>query len=195
MKILVNAITASRIVGSIALLIIGWGTERMEYLPLSFFIVYCWCILSDLIDGPISRKTNTTSNFGALFDSLADVAMIAASLVVFVPMFPADQGFGPWIFYVIGFVVLIRISSMIIGLVKYKAVTLLHTYSSKGAALIMVTFPILWISFGSVAPAFLIIASAQFVASAEEFVINIYSKELDRNVKGIFDAMKRKRAA
>ena len=185
MKILVNVITGSRIVGSIALLIIGFGTERMELLPPLFFIVYCWCIASDLIDGPISRKTGTTSDFGALFDSLADAAMIVASLIVFVPMFPADEGFGSWIFVVIAVVVAIRVVSMIIGLIKYRAVTLLHTYSSKGAALVMITFPVLWIFLG-LAPAFIIIASAQAVASVEEFFINIISKELDRNIKSVF---------
>ena len=192
-KILVNAITASRIVGSIIFLIIGFGAQTMADLPFEFFAIYIWCVISDLIDGPISRKTKVTSNFGALHDSIADLVMIVAALVVFLPMFATDPtftytiipGFGSWIFYVVGFVVAIRVVSMIIGLVKYKTVTLLHTYSSKGAALIMASFPILWGAIGLV-PAFSVMAFGQFIASTEEMVINILSKELDRNVTTVF---------
>lgn len=191
MKIVVNLITASRIVGA-GILLFAMGYSSPDALPTWFFAVYIWCVISDLIDGPISRKTNTTSDFGALFDSIADVAFIAAALIIFVPRFPADATFGEWIFVVIGVVVGIRVLSMIIGLIKYKTVTLLHTYSSKAAALIMCVFPILWIWL-PLNWAFSIIATAQSIASLEELIINIYAKELNRNVKGIFEAVKKGR--
>jgi CDP-diacylglycerol---serine O-phosphatidyltransferase len=53
------------------------------------FIMACWLILGaalcDVIDGPVARLTNTASNFGLQYDSLADVVAfgVAPSFLMF----------------------------------------------------------------------------------------------------------------
>jgi len=179
MKTIVNLITTCRIIGAIFLLFV-------EPMSAVFFAIYIMCIVSDIIDGPIARKTNSATNFGALYDSIADIAFIAAVLFVFLPLLPSDPAFGLWIFYLVGVVVVTRLLTWAIGFAKYRTLTLLHTYANKGAGLIMASFPIFWALIG-LTPAFLIVFAAAFLSAFEELIITIISKELKRNVTTVFD--------
>jgi len=46
-----------------------------------FLILYVICGLSDVLDGIIARKTNTTSNFGAKLDTIADFIFVTILLI------------------------------------------------------------------------------------------------------------------
>lgn len=66
-----NVITASRIVCAVILFF-------FNDINGAFLAIYAYCGVSDLIDGPIARKTNKTSNVGALLDTIGDVATYVA---------------------------------------------------------------------------------------------------------------------
>ncbi|MBQ9553045.1 MAG: CDP-alcohol phosphatidyltransferase family protein [Clostridia bacterium] len=66
-----NIITASRVVCAIILFF-------FHDINGAFLAIYAYCGISDLIDGPIARKLNQTSNIGALLDTVGDVATYVA---------------------------------------------------------------------------------------------------------------------
>ena len=174
-KTSIMLITWSRIAGAFILLFF------VTPLSVLFYIIYIWCVISDIIDGPLARKTNTASDFGALLDSIADLALIISMLIVFIPILP----FEVWMLFLIALVIAIRLLSMAIGLKKYRTITLLHTYSSKASALIMASFPVLYITIG-MTPMFLIIFASAFLAAVDELQINIKSDVLVRDTPGLF---------
>lgn len=72
-KNLANIITMMRVVLSLPLLL-------SEPLSPSFYILYCLCGLSDMVDGFVARRTNSESRFGERIDSLADIVFVAMVL-------------------------------------------------------------------------------------------------------------------
>ncbi len=53
---------------------------------LLFWIVYSLCGFSDIIDGYIARKTNSTSKLGSLLDSIGDIVFMSSAIIVFLPI-------------------------------------------------------------------------------------------------------------
>jgi CDP-diacylglycerol--glycerol-3-phosphate 3-phosphatidyltransferase len=185
MKILVNTITASRVFAALSLLliapmVIGFDNPTI-LMTVLFYVIYTYCVASDIADGHIARRAKVTTNFGALFDSIADLIFIAVVLFIFVPvLFQA-----PWTLYLVGLVLVTRFIAFGIGYAKYKTLTLLHTYSNKAAGLVMAAFPIFFMLFG-LPIGFSIIFAAAYLSALEEFFITIFSKKLDRNIVSIF---------
>ena len=70
-KHIANIISISRVIGAIALFFFSNITTP-------FLIIYVFCGITDLIDGPIARKTNSTSPLGATLDTVGDVATYLA---------------------------------------------------------------------------------------------------------------------
>lgn len=65
-KHLANIVTLSRVVGAVALFC-------MNSISQAFLAVYVFCGFTDLIDGPIARKMNSSSELGATLDTVGDV--------------------------------------------------------------------------------------------------------------------------
>jgi len=145
-----------------------------------FYAVYTLCVASDIIDGPLARKTNTTSNLGALLDSAADFLLAMVVLFILVPILPLET----WMLFAIVLVLFLRIVGFSIGFYKYRTFTMLHTYANKVQGLVLALFPLF---FGLVGLniAFTIAFLAAFISAIEELAITIYSKELDRNITWI----------
>ena len=177
---MINALTISRLFGAIALLVLnmlGIMTPEMAI----FYVVYFACVVSDFIDGPIARRTNSTSNFGSLMDSVADIVLALVVLVIFIPILDLQ----PWMFAMIAIVLSVRALSFGIGFVKYRTFTMLHTYSTKVAGAFLGLFPILLFLFDlPITITFLFIGA--LLSGLEELAITIRSKELDRNIKSFF---------
>lgn len=173
-KYLPNSITASRIVFSAALLLIK---------PLSFwfFTAYLLCVVSDILDGYIARKTKSSSQFGATLDSIADAVFIGVLLIIFIPMLRWPL----WILFWIGSIALVRFISLAVGFVKYHAFAFLHTYANKLTGGLLFCFPFLYGIAGLVPTAFLICGAAT-LSAIEELAINLASKELSRDIRSIF---------
>ena len=74
-----NICTMLRIVGTVGLLLI-------RPLTLPFYLLYTFCGITDVLDGTIARATNSTSEFGARLDSIADLIFYAVMIVKFFPI-------------------------------------------------------------------------------------------------------------
>ena len=78
-KHIANILTGCRIFGSILLLF-------FPAFSLEFYITYLLCGFSDMIDGKIARKTNSTSRFGSQLDTIADLTFVVISLFKLLPV-------------------------------------------------------------------------------------------------------------
>ena len=74
-----NGITLLRILCSLVLLF-------CMPLSLPFYVLYTAAGLSDILDGFIARKTNTSTQFGAKLDTFADIVFTAVALIKILPI-------------------------------------------------------------------------------------------------------------
>ena len=188
MKHIPNALSFSRILGAVLLLLGSFEVLPIPPLSAPFFVIYILCIISDLIDGPIARKTKTVTNFGSSLDSIADMVLIFTVLAIFIFFIP-DMDFKMWMFVCVGIVIVIRAVSVIIGFKKFRAAAVLHTYSSKATSLILAAFPVFYWFLG-IDIAFGIIAAAAIPSAIDELVINIRQKKLKMDVISMFHVNK-----
>ena len=73
-KQIANMITGFRILCSIVLIL-------LPVFSVQFYIVYLVCGLSDMADGAVARRTNSTSSFGSKLDTAADIIFVVAAVV------------------------------------------------------------------------------------------------------------------
>ena len=119
-KNVANILTAFRIFGSILLLFFPVFSEV-------FYCIYILCGFSDMIDGTIARKTNSTSEFGAKIDTAADLAFITVSLIKILPIIHIPRWL--WIWGIA--IAIIKIGNIIWGYASKKQFISLHTIMNK----------------------------------------------------------------
>ena len=134
-KNIANILTACRILGSILLLF-------FPAFSVAFYIIYIFCGFSDMIDGTIARKTNSTSQFGSQLDTIADLVFVVASTIRLLPEFRLP----PWLWIWSGIIAIIKISSIIWVYVSKKQFASMHTIMNKATGLLLFLLP-LTISF------------------------------------------------
>nr|WP_053359909.1 CDP-alcohol phosphatidyltransferase family protein [Clostridium butyricum] len=172
-KYLPNTITLVRIICSFLLF-------SLKPFSVSFFIVYTICGLSDVLDGYIARKLRYISEAGASLDSIADVIFIFSMMIIIVPIFKWSW----WMLVWIGIIILMRLSSLLIGFIKYRALAFLHTYSNKMTGFLLFCFPFINYIF-ELNVTVCILCGVATVSAIEEILINIISDELSRNIESI----------
>lgn len=119
-KHLANIISLSRVAGAIALFF-------FNDISTAFLIIYVLCGITDLIDGPIARKTNSTSPLGATLDTVGDVATyLALTKVLIIKKLVAG-----WILaWILSAGVLFGVSALI-SKRRFGKLYLPHTYLGK----------------------------------------------------------------
>ena len=135
-KYIADILTGCRIFGSILLLF-------FPAFSLVFNITYLLCGFSDMVDGTIARKTNSTSKFGSQLDTIADLIFVVVSLFKLLPAIHIPQ----WLWIWGGVVAVIKISNIIWGYVSKKQFISLHTIMNKVTGLLLFLLP-LTIPFG-----------------------------------------------
>lgn len=173
MKSIPNIISVLRILLSPILLFLNL------FSPL-FWIVYSACGFSDIIDGYIARKTNSTSRFGTILDSIADIVFLGAVIIVLLPTISIPMGILIWIILI----AFIRIVSLLVAYCKYHTFAIIHTYANKTTGFLLFCFPYLYTSIHINVLGCLICTIAS-LSAIEELIIHITSKELSRNIIGI----------
>ena len=157
-KHIANILTGYRIFGSILLLF-------FPAFSLNFYITYILCGLSDMIDGTIARRTNSTSRFGSRLDTIADLIFAAVSLFKLLPAIPVPQ----WLWIWGGVIAVIKISNIIRGYVSEKRFLSLHTVMNKITGFLLFLLP-LTLSFIEVKFSSILVCSiATFAAIQEGF--------------------------
>jgi CDP-diacylglycerol--glycerol-3-phosphate 3-phosphatidyltransferase len=135
-----NIITAFRILFSIALLFVSPFSKL-------FYALYITAGLSDMLDGPVARKTGTTSDFGSKLDSISDIIFVTACLIKLLPIISIEK----WLYIWIALIALIKIINIVSGLIMYKRIIFLYTILNKITGLLAfilpLTLPILALSY------------------------------------------------
>ena len=126
-----NIVTGFRILGSLLLLF-------FPAFSLGFSITYILCGFSDMIDGTIARKTNSTSKFGSQLDTMADLVFVAVSLLKLLPAIHIPG----WLWIWGGVIAVIKISNIAWGYVSKKQLISLHTIMNKVTGLLLFLLPL-----------------------------------------------------
>lgn len=159
-KHIANIVTGCRVLGSILLLF-------FPAFSVAFYSIYILCGFSDMIDGTIARKTNSTSELGAKIDAAADLAFVIVSLMKILPAIHLPQWLWIW-----GCVIaIIKIGNIIWGYVLKRQFISLHTVMNKITGLLLFLLP-LTLSFAQLQYSAIAVCSiATFAAIQEEFYI------------------------
>ncbi len=169
-----NAISVIRIALSICLLL----TEPFHFW---FWSIYLACGFSDMADGYLARKFHAASKAGAVLDSLGDT--VFAVIMTF--LFLIHVRLPVWVFFWIAGILVIKLLSILVGYFKFHAFAALHTYANKAVGfLLLIGLPVYLIGKSDVTVGCLLMAAT--LAAAEECLLVVTAKELDRNVKSIF---------
>ena len=161
-----NLITGIRVLASVGLLF-------CPALSPSFFGLYLLAGLTDMIDGPVARKTHTATAFGAKLDTAADILFAAVCLVKLLPVLNIPL----WMFIWIGLIALIKIMNIVSGFVIRKRFVSVHTPMNKatGALLFLLPLTVSCIDLRYTAP--IVCAVATFAALQEGHLIRTGRRE------------------
>ncbi len=107
----------------------------------AFWALYLFCGVSDALDGFLARKLQASSLFGAAFDSVADLVFLLVCLWIFVPRISWEIWMVVWLTAIF----LLRLAAFCIGLARWKAPLLCHTYSNKLAGAGLFFFPLIFV--------------------------------------------------
>ena len=164
-KHIANILTGCRIFGSILLLF-------FPVFSLGFYITYLICGFSDMADGTIARKTNSTSKFGSQLDTIADFIFIVVSLFKFLPAIYIPG----WLWIWGGVIAVIKISNIIWGYASQKQFISLHTIMNKVTGLLLFLLP-LTVSFAELQYIAIAVCSIATLSAIQEGVYVITDRE------------------
>ena len=160
-----NVITCFRVMASFALLFI-------PLYSVPFYLLYLTAGISDMVDGMVARRRNTTSGFGARLDTAADFVFVVVCLIRLLPVMDVPT----WLYVWIGVIALIKGINIVSGYVKKKRFVTAHTVMNKvtGALLFVLplTLPLVELRY----TAFAVCAVATFAAIQEGHLIRIGGK-------------------
>lgn len=133
MKIFVNSLTVSRIIGSIIMCF-------LDVLSIPFYIVYIFSGLTDFLDGFLARKFNVVSKLGSNLDSIADLTFFTIMMIKVWPYLCLHLYLCTWI--IIWTTLAIRIMLYIYIHIKHHSLLSSHHYLNKltGAMMFLVPF-------------------------------------------------------
>lgn len=130
-EIMANIITGFRILCAIILIFVSTNSPE-------FYASYILGGFTDMIDGTVARKTNSTSEFGSKLDTLADFIFIVVCLLKILPMFT----FPKWIWIWFACIAIIKIINIVSAFIVHKKFVAEHTVLNKTTGLLMFLLPI-----------------------------------------------------
>ena len=156
-KHIANILTGCRIFGSILLLF-------FPAFSLAFYIVYLFCGFTDMIDGTVARKTNSTSKFGSQLDTIADLVFVAVAIFKLLPVIHLPG--WSWIWG--GCIAIIKVTNIVWGVVYRKKLVDVHTVLNKTTGLLLFLLP-LTVQFVEPAYSLVIVCLIATIAAIQEF--------------------------
>lgn len=157
---LANLLTLSRIAVSVALLF----CQPFESL---FWAFYAWCGISDMLDGPIARKSKSVSHTGAIFDSIADFIFVVVCCIKMLP----EIAVPTWLWVWIAIIAVIKLINVISGFICHHRLVMPHTIANKLTGGLLFALPVV-IQFVSLSiPTAVVCAVATFAAVQEGHLI------------------------
>ena len=157
-KHIANILTGCRIFGSILLLF-------FPAFSAAFYIIYLFCGFSDMTDGAVAKKTNSTGKFGSRPDTVADIVFTAASIIKLLPAMHIPV----WLLTWGGIIAVIKTGNIIFGYVFKKQFISLHTVMNKVTGLMLFILP-LTISFAELKYTAAVVCSVATISAIQECV-------------------------
>ena len=165
-KQIANIITCSRILCSICLLL-------CPMFSITFYIMYLFCGITDMVDGTIARKTKTTSEFGAKLDTVADIVFVVVCFVKMLSLVHLPN----WIWIWITLIATIKIGNIVYGFVNSNKLISLHTSLNKVTGFLLFLFPL---SLELIEPTYssMIVCSLAMLSAIDEMNHTIMGREI-----------------
>ena len=157
-----NVITGIRILLSVGLLF-------CPALSPSFSVLYLTAGLTDMIDGPVARRTHTASSFGAKLDTVADAFFAAVCLCKLLPVLDIPG----WLYVWIAVIALIKAVNIVSGYVVQKRFVALHTPMNKATGALLFLLPLTVAHIDMRYTASFASAAATFAAVQEGYFIRM----------------------
>lgn len=179
-KHIANIVTLSRVAGAIVLFF-------CRDISTLFLSIYVFCGLTDLIDGPIARKTGSSSALGASLDTIGDVLTYLALTKILV----AQRAVPYWILaWILSDGVLFGICA-IISRLRFGKFYLPHSYLGKVFGGSVFALPVamrfmpgkVWMS---------VICTVASIHAVELFYIQLKSKTAQPFVATVFSVNREK---
>ena len=164
-KHIANILTGCRILGSILLLF-------FPVFDLAFYILYLFCGFSDMIDGTIARKTNSTSKFGSQLDTIADLLFVVAAMIKLLPVIHIPG----WLWIWGGVIAAIKIGNIIWGYISKKQFISLHTIMDKVTGFLLFLLP-LTIAFVEVKYSAIVVCAIATFSAIQEGIYVIANRQ------------------
>lgn len=168
-----NCITVLRIIGTVLLFL-------TEPLTAPFYAFYTLTGFTDVLDGFLARRWKVESDFGAKLDSVADLLFYIVTLVRLLPVI--IRKVPDWVFYLIGVMVAIRLTSYITVAVKFRRFASAHTWMNKltGAMVFLLPYTLPLSMATGYCIAVVVVGN---LAAVEELAIHAREKEYHSNVR------------
>ena len=126
-----NIITGSRILCATALLFCRPYSS-------SFYVLYISAGVSDMVDGAVARKTNTSSEFGARLDTTADFIFVVVCLIKLLPILNIPVWLSIWT----AVIALVKVSNIVSGYVLRKGFVAVHSVMNKITGFLLFILPL-----------------------------------------------------
>ena len=191
-KNLANILSATRIVAGAFLYLFSDITG-------GFIALYVVCGITDLLDGPVARKFNSTSAVGAILDTVGD----AVTYMAFVKILLVHHMIPSWIVYWMFGVLGLHIIAGLVSLKKAKKFFVVHSLFGKilGGSIFALPFA-MWIvsktSLDYVSTVHIliaIIAGFATIAGIESFAIQCKIVDPETKIKTIYSLIKESKKA
>jgi len=109
----------------------------------SFYVIYLLAGFTDIADGTVARKTGTSSEFGAKFDTIADTVWVLTCLIKLLPVLNMEA----WMYVWILIIAVIKAINILSGFILEKKLVTVHSTANKiaGALLFVLPLSLEWI--------------------------------------------------
>jgi phosphatidylglycerophosphate synthase len=182
-----NRITAIRFFLIPVLWICAW-LGLPAYIGFGIFI----SALTDFLDGYFARKLNQFSEFGGRFDALADNVMLPSALI-WLWMFHPNIFSENRLLCAVG--VILYLSYMLVGWIKFRQFANLHLYSTRIAAVMLYLFIPFTLIMGQYSPVLFKTSASLFILSAIEcLAVLLIISEFSDHLGSLYFVMKRSKA-
>ena len=151
----------------------------------AYLILLSICGFTDLIDGPVARKTGSVSTLGSVLDTVGDVLLYLSAIRILVI---TEHRSGPllWMIGMMG----IHLLASIIGSIRFKTFFFVHNVSAKAWGMLMFLLPFaIW--FGWQDAWMIVICAAATFSAIDALLIQIFSIEPMPDARSAFALLKK----
>ena len=128
-----------------------------------FYALYITAGVSDMVDGWVSRKTNTVSEFGSKLDTVADILFVVACLVKLLPILHLPV----WIYVWVGIIACIKVFNIVYSYAVRRRFLADHSILNKVTGALLFLLP-LTLSVIDVKYSAVVVCAVAMVAAVKE---------------------------